>query len=1028
LIAFLVCVALVSVSSGQVAFSTGRSDNQRTGANVNETLLTPSNVNKNAFGSLFSYPIDYLALAQPLYVPSVTIPNLGTHNVVYVATMADSVYAFDADSNAGLNASPLWSVNFTDPAAGITTANTVAYLPCSGGKTTGFTQEGIAGTPVIDSTTGTMYLVVKTLENGTVVHRLHALDITTGGEKFGGPIQIKATSTSNKGTVATFTSLHQLNRPGLLLLNGVVYVGFGSNGCDDGNASGWVLSYDPASLSQIAAFNASPDHGLASIWQTGNGLAADESGNIFVETAETCYPCYDVNSGGQTYSNSVIELAPNLTVADYFTPYDVQFLNTHDEDLSSTGVLILPDQDGVTPHELVAGGKEGFVYVLDRDSLGGYDNGTCGNPGPTCDNDLEEFALFPTEQPEQVKDGLFSSPAYWNNTVYFSPNGSPLLAYPVSSGPVPLGTPLQTAQSYVGAHSPSISANGNTNGILWNISGSTLYAFNAATLQMLYDTKQAASGRDTLPPVAHFATQTVANGKVYVATQTTLQVYGLFQSLTVVGGNNQSGAVFSTLPAPLQLQVIDPYSGVGIPNVTVTFNDAGKGTVNPASVVSDANGNVSTNYTFSKIAGIYTITASSTKAGSVSFTETALPGAASKIIIHSGNKQTGQAGSILPTQLKVEVEDSNNNAVPGIPVTFADQSKGGTLNPSSIASNSSGFAQVSYQLPNPAGPVTYKITANATGVTTAAQFVEYATGAAPTSLVVVSGNNQTAPVNTALPQPLVVQVNDPGGNPIAGVSVVFSASSGSFTGTPATTGSNGQATANYTAGTSVGAVTVTAAVNALNTQLAATVTAGTPATVTISGGNNQTAGVGTTLPQALGVVVADQYGNVVPGVNVYYSDGGAGGTFSNPNPSVTNSSGAASELYTFSQFPSTVTISAAATGANNPAVFTEISVPGPAFQVNIVGGNNQFAPAGTQLPQYLTVAVVDQYGNPVAGVNVSFSDGGAGGSFSNPNPVATNSSGKAIQMYTLPPTAGTVYISAAATGVAVPAVFTETGQ
>jgi hypothetical protein len=351
-IMFLVGVALVTACSGQATVWTGRMDNQRTGANTSETLLTPQNVNKNDFGFLFNYPIDYMALGQPLFIPNVNINGQGVlYNVVYVGTMADSVYAFDANHNT---TSPLWSVNFTNPAIygpGITTASG-ADLPCSGGKTSGFSQEGIAGTPVIDTNTGTMYVVAKTVENGTVVLRLHALDITNGSEKFGGPVPISA-SVNYQGTVATFTALHQFNRPGLLLQNGIVYLAFGSNGCDDGNGTGWVLSYNASNLSPIASFNDSPISGSASIWQTGNAIAADENGNIFVETAEVCPTCF--TPGGPTYPNSVVELDPNtLTVTDYFTPFDVVFLNSWDEDLSSTGVLILPDLDGLTPHELVA--------------------------------------------------------------------------------------------------------------------------------------------------------------------------------------------------------------------------------------------------------------------------------------------------------------------------------------------------------------------------------------------------------------------------------------------------------------------------------------------------------------------------------------------------------------------------------------------------------------------------------------------------------------------------------------------------
>jgi len=271
-----------------------------------------------------------------------------------------------------------------------------------------------------------------------------------------------------------FNSLHQKNRPGLLLLNGVLYLGFGSNYCNDAN-SGWVLSYDATTLSQLAVFNASPDQGLASIWQAGNGLAADEAGNILVETAEAGNNGYDIQNGGQTYCNSVVKLAPNLTVADYFTPWNVAYLNTYDFDLSSTGVLVLPDQqDSPYPHELIASGKQGIVYVLNRDQMGMYQLNDGGK--------IQEFPLVPGA----TYDVQFGSPAYWNNTVYFAPNASPLMAFPLSGGL--FGTPLKVGK-YPGSHSPSISANGNTNGILWVIeSGAQLLAFDAVSLKVVYTT------------------------------------------------------------------------------------------------------------------------------------------------------------------------------------------------------------------------------------------------------------------------------------------------------------------------------------------------------------------------------------------------------------------------------------------------------------------------------------------------------------------------------------------------------------
>src|SRR6266404_4447267 len=502
LILLVVCSAFLSSSFAQQPFLTSRADISRSGANTNETLLTPANVSKNSFGRLFSFPVDYVVMAQPLYMPNVNISGHGTHNVIYIVTQADSVYAIDADNGA-----QLWYASMLN--VGGTTASGI-YLPCGTGP--GYNQEGIVSTPVIDPTTNTMYLVAKTLLNTKVRHHLHAIDITTGYEQTGSPVLITATSTSNKGHLTVFNSKHQKNRPGLLLLNGVLYLGFGSNACNDAN-SGWVLSYDAASLSKLAVFNTSPDYGLTSIWQSGVGLAADASGNIFVETAEAGSHGFDVPNGGQTYCNSVLKLSPSLTVADCFTPWNVAYLNSHDLDLSSTGAVILPKQAGPYPHELIASGKQGIVYVLNRDNLGMF--------SPNDNQIIQEFAL----ESGATSDVLFGSPAYWNNPVYFAPVTSQLMAFPLSGGL--LGTPRKTLQKYYGRHSLFVSANGNSNGILWVITGQLL-AFDAVSLNLLYTTNQAPNGRDKLPPIGHFATPTVANGKVYVGTRNSLEAYGLF--------------------------------------------------------------------------------------------------------------------------------------------------------------------------------------------------------------------------------------------------------------------------------------------------------------------------------------------------------------------------------------------------------------------------------------------------------------------------------------------------------------------
>jgi len=800
LVLLVFSIVFLSSSFGQQPFPTSRADVNRSGANTFETLLTPSNVNQNSFGRLFSVPVDYVVMGQPLYVPNVNIPGKGTHNVIYVVTEMDSVYAIDAD-----NGSQLWYASMLN---GGTTASGI-YLPCGSGP--GFTQEGITSTPVIDATTNTMYLVAKTLLNTTVRHHLHAIDITTGEEQAGSPVLITATSISNKGHKTIFNSLHQKNRPGLLLLNGVLYLGFGSNYCNDGN-SGWVLSYDAASLSQRNVFNASPDHGLTSIWQAGVGLAADEAGNIFIETAEAGASGYDVPSGGQTFCNSVVKLFPDLTLADYFTPWSVGYLNSHDYDLSSTGAIILPDQDGPFPHELIAGGKQGIVYVLNRDNMGMY--------SPNDSGVLQEFAL----EPGTVNDVLFGSPAYWNNTVYFAPNASPLMAFPLSGGL--LGTPIKTSATFPGSHSPSISANGNSNGIMWVMNG-PLLAFDAVSLKLLYGTNQAPGGRDTLPPVGHFVTQTVANGRVYIGTRNSLEAYGLFQVLTVTGGNAQTATVAAALSAPIQVQAINPYTGQPDVGVAINFSDGCKpgattcGSFNPNPAVTDSNGNASTTYTVPKKAGAYSLTISATGFGTATATATATPAAPIRIVAYGGSQQTGAAGSNLARPLNAQIQDIYKNGVPGITVTFT-ANKGAVPNPSSVVTNSIGVASTTLRLPTTVSTVT--ATASSTGLKNT-NFVEYSV-------------------------------------------------------------------------------------------------AGPAANVAITGGNNQFAPAGTQLPQALTVLVTDQYGNPVPAVDVDFDDSSAGGTYAYSNPSVTSNSGTATQFYTLPPSPGTINITATA-GSAPPAVFKE---------------------------------------------------------------------------------------------------------
>ncbi len=900
--ASLFVLTLIPFAFAQVPFPTSHGDNARSGANTNEFLLSPSNVDKNNFGRLFNYPLDYQALAQPLYMPNVDIPGKGTHNVVYVATMADSVYAFDAESNAGGNAAPLWHVNFTDPANGITTASG-PFLPCATTEDhgPGFTQEGIVATPAIDTNTNTIYVVAKTLENGTVRHKLHALDLATGQEKLGGPVTITATTTSKAGSVVNFNSLHQKNRPGLLLLNGNVYLAFGSNYCNDGNYS-WVLGYNATTLQQNGVFNTNPDHGLTSIWQAGGGLAADADGFIYPLTSEGNF---DVDVGGQGYTHAVLKLSGNLELMDYFIPGSVAFLNAHDLDLSGCSPVVLPDQGDPFPHVIVATGKQGTIYVLNRDNLGMY--------APNDSQIIQELV--------GVIGSMRGSPVYWNDRMYFSAKADPLKVFSVSGGMLSSTPIAMTPLKLTGAHAPSISANGNSDGLVWVFNSNQLYAYDAITLKMLYNSHQLA--RDFLPAISHFATQTVANGRVYMATRTTLEVFGLRHFMSLTSGGNQTAQVQSALPQPIQIQAVQAYTNAPFPGVTINFSDGGKGGLfNPPSATTDSNGAVSTTYTLPTKVGTYTLTASATGFGNLTLTATAIAGPPVRMVNAGGPGQTGPAGTVLPIPLGVMVQDANKNGVPGVTVTFDDGGKGGVLTPATGVTDSTGKARATYRLPNLPGK--YFVTASSAGLN-ALRFGETAVVGPAANVAIVSGDNQSTNAGSPLPQALTVKVTDQVGNAVSGASVTFTAPSGTFTGNPATTTNGGTASVTYTAGTVAGPVTITATAGSGSVQFHETVTPGAAAAVTVSGGDGQAGPAGSQLPQALTVIVADQYANPVSGVAVTFDDGGAGGLFSNGNLVITDNSGTASEFYTLPPAPGSVTITASAAGVPSPAFFNELA-------------------------------------------------------------------------------------------------------
>jgi hypothetical protein len=703
-LASFVSVINVEFAQGQASVLTHHNDVARTGQNLSETILTPANVNTNSFGKLFIQKVDGSIVGQPLYVPNVQFSNGTIHNAVYVTTQHDSVYAFDADNDLGANAGPLWTVNYPK-----SIPDDASHYGCG---TPGYTEIGIMGTPVIDPASKTLYLVSKTLESGQYYFRLHALDLASGAEKFNGPVEIVATVQTSMGPI-DFNAAVQLQRPALLLLNGSLYIGFGSNGCDVYDYHGWLLAYSVSTLKQLGVFITTPQGSNGAIWGSGGGPAADSEGFVYVSTANGTF---DYGMGGTDFGDSFVKLnntQNGFTVEDFFTPYNQAYLAGNDMDLGSGGLMILPDQSGSHVHELVGGGKEGTLYLADRDNLGQF-------------NSVEDMVVqeFPTITPS-----IKTVPAYWNGNVYLSGQKDYVKMFSLNGGTMS-SQPVQQTSVLFNDRGPSISisANGTRDGILWAMLHGTpiLYAFDATNLSNeLYDTTQALKLRDKIPSTSRFVVPTVVNGKVFVGGLHQLNVFGILPSLAISAGDNQSATVDTTLPVPLTMQATDFYSHAGIPGITVTCKDGGvRGKFSAPVGVTDASGNVSTTYTLPVKATAVTISCSATGYVSAAFAETSVPDAANVIKQYSGNKQTAPAKTPLPQPLVVSVIDVHFNPIEGAVVTFADGGKGGTFSKTTVTTDDAGHAQTSYTTPGTTGVV--KITAT-TGALKPATFTETVT-------------------------------------------------------------------------------------------------------------------------------------------------------------------------------------------------------------------------------------------------------------------------------------------------------------
>ncbi len=496
---------------------TYKNDVARTGQNLTETALTLANVKSTTFGKLRFLTTDGLVDAQPLYLSALMVAG-SAHNVVFVATENDTAYAFDSDTGTVLwqkSLLPSGETPSDDRGCGQVTPTI-----------------GVTATPVIDRSAGAhgvIYLVAMSIDASQNYHqRLHALDVTTGAEQFNGPMEIAAIYPASGGGSNTFDAGSYEERAGLLLLNGVIYTTWTSH-CDNAPYTGWMIAYNSSTLAQTGVLNVAANSagGGPSIWMAGGGPAADSAGDIYLLTANGVFDTTLDASGFPSqgdYGNSFVKIANSggkLTVADYFAMYNEVDESNGDTDLGSGGILLLPDMTdsgGTTRHLAVGAGKDGNLYVVNRDSMGKFN--------PNNNNQIWQ------ELSGALPGGIWSTPAYFNGTVYYGPVGGPLLAFKITSALLGAAPSSQTTTSfgYPGT-AAAVSANGTASGIVWaheNVSPAVLHAYDASNLATeLYNSKQAAGGRDTFGSGNKFITPTIADGRVFVGTTNGVAVFGL---------------------------------------------------------------------------------------------------------------------------------------------------------------------------------------------------------------------------------------------------------------------------------------------------------------------------------------------------------------------------------------------------------------------------------------------------------------------------------------------------------------------
>jgi hypothetical protein len=518
-----------STTQAQTDVLVSHYDNGRTSANLSETALSVQNVNSGTFGKLYSVPVDGYLYAQPLYKSNVTIAGKGPFNVVFAATEHGSVYAFDAAT-----ATPLWHTSFINPASGLTSraaSSSEDLRP----------EVSITSTPVIDPASGTLYIVAETVQSGSAaLYWLHALDITTGTDKVP-PVNVQA-SVGSGLTPLNINAATSQQRPGLVLANGVVYLGFGSN-ADSWPWVGWLLGYNATTLAQVAVFCTSATGAQgAGVWSSGEAPPVDANGNIFIVTGNGTF-----NPATGDWADAYLKLSTTggLAVQDYFSPFNTAALGNADLDVASAGFALLPDAAGSAthPHLMIGTSKLGELYLIDRDNMGQF-NGSYSTPNSQIvqwiPNAVGGTTTNPSSVPLPYIENSYSSPAYWHQHVYFCGISDACKTYTMNNGLLG-STPSSQASAKFGfpGGQPVVSAASSTatSAVLWAIESDTtdnvavLHAWDATNLASeLYNTQQAVNQRDVAGAPVKFTVPTVANGEVFVGTQTEVDVYGLLSA------------------------------------------------------------------------------------------------------------------------------------------------------------------------------------------------------------------------------------------------------------------------------------------------------------------------------------------------------------------------------------------------------------------------------------------------------------------------------------------------------------------